>query len=159
MPVVPIFWIDAEDHDWDEVRACTVFDADLEPRTVSLPPHTGGDPAPVANVRLDDSAIAAIDELERILPATEFKGAMLAGLRQAYAPGAGMADAFGRWLEQLLGDRGLVVYNAADPAAEAAGLAAVFARAGNRRHHRAARRCGGRGSDDARVSLAGAVAG
>ena len=33
-------------------------------------------------------------------------------------PGAGMADAFGRWLEQVLGDRGLVVYNAADPASK-----------------------------------------
>src|SRR5260221_10326982 len=26
VPVVPIFWIEAEDHDWDEGRVCTVFD-------------------------------------------------------------------------------------------------------------------------------------
>jgi bacillithiol synthase len=117
VPVVPIFWIDAEDHDWDEVRACTVFDRDLEPRAVSLPVQSG-DPAPVANVRLDEGIVAAIDELDRILPPTEFKGEMMAGLRQAYAPGTGMADAFGHWLERLLGDRGLVIFNAADPAAK-----------------------------------------
>ena len=29
VPTVAVFWIDAEDHDWDEVRACTVFDRDL----------------------------------------------------------------------------------------------------------------------------------
>jgi len=127
VPVVPIFWIDAEDHDWDEVRSCAVFDGDLEPRTVSLPPHGPGDAAPVASVRLDESVVTALDELERILPATEFKGALLAGLRQAYTPGAGMADAFGRWLEQLLGDRGLVVYNAADPAAKPL-VSALFSR-------------------------------
>src|SRR5688572_6460960 len=26
VPAVPIFWIDAEDHDWDEVKACGVLD-------------------------------------------------------------------------------------------------------------------------------------
>jgi uncharacterized protein YllA (UPF0747 family) len=40
VPVVPVFWIDAEDHDWDEVRSCGVFDADLNPVqiTVGHPP-------------------------------------------------------------------------------------------------------------------------
>ena len=36
VPAVAIFWIDAEDHDWEEVRSCTVFDSQLTPRTVSL---------------------------------------------------------------------------------------------------------------------------
>jgi bacillithiol biosynthesis cysteine-adding enzyme BshC len=118
VPVVPIFWIDAEDHDWDEVRGCTVFDNELEPHTVALPPHPADDPTPVANIRLDESAITAIDELERYLPDTEFRAATIEKLRRAYAPGTGMADAFGRWLEQILGERGLVVYNAADAAAK-----------------------------------------
>jgi bacillithiol biosynthesis cysteine-adding enzyme BshC len=117
VPVVPVFWIDGEDHDWEEVRSVAVFDDNLELRTVSLPPCTSPD-APVAAVKLDDSVIAALGELEQALPATEFKAGVLAGLRQAYAPGVGMADAFGRWMEQLLGDRGLVVYNSADPAAK-----------------------------------------
>jgi bacillithiol synthase len=118
LPVVAVFWIDAEDHDWDEVRTCTVFDNDLEPRSVSLPPHAAGEAAPVASVRLDDSVLAALDELEQILPASEFKSPLLEQLKRAYAPGTGMADAFGRWLEQILGDRGLVVYNSADPASK-----------------------------------------
>ena len=127
LPVVAVFWIDAEDHDWDEVRSCAVFDNDLEPRTVSLPPHASDETAPVANIRLDDSVVAALDELEKVLPATEFKSGLLAQLKQAYAPGVGMADAFGRWLEQLLGDRGLVVYDAADPASKPL-AAALFSR-------------------------------
>ena len=118
LPVVAVFWIDAEDHDWDEVRACTVFDNDFVPRTVSLPAHAAGEAAPVASVRLDDSVVAALAELDKVLPATEFKSGLLAQLERAYAPGTGMAAAFGRWLEQLLGDRGLVVYDAADPASK-----------------------------------------
>jgi bacillithiol synthase len=126
VPVVPIFWVDGEDHDWEEVRSVAVFDANLEPRTVSLPPR-GSHDEPVASVRLDDSVLAALGELEQALPATEFTPWVLAGLRQAYAPGAGTADAFGRWLDQLLGDRGLVVCNSADPRLKPV-VAQLFAR-------------------------------
>ena len=126
VPVVPIFWVEAEDHDWDEVRSCTVFDAELTPQTVSLPPnpaHTGT----VAAVRLDQSVTGALDELERVLPVTEFTPSLLTDLRRLYALGVGMAEAFSRWLEQVLGDRGLVVYDASDPAAKPL-AASVFAR-------------------------------
>ena len=126
-PAVAVFWIDAEDHDWEEIRSCTVYDADLAPRTVSVPPRPGADPAPVATVHLDQSIVSALDELERILPATDFRASVLNGLRRAYAPGTGIADAFGRWLEDVLGERGLVVYDSSDPASKPL-LSAVFAR-------------------------------
>lgn len=127
VPVVAMFWIDGEDHDWDEVRSCTVFDQELTPRTVQLPPRVGKEAAPVAATRLDESIEAALGELERILPATEFRPSLIADLRRAYRPGVGMADAFGRWIEQVLGDRGLVVFDSSDPAAKAL-VADVFVR-------------------------------
>ena len=127
VPAVAVFWIDAEDHDWEEVRSCTVFDETLTPRTVSLPARPGAEPAPVATVRLDDSILDVLAELERILPPTEFRSSVMAGLRRAYTPGAGMAEAFGRWMEQVLGDRGLVVYDSSDPASKPL-VSQVFAR-------------------------------
>jgi bacillithiol biosynthesis cysteine-adding enzyme BshC len=78
-------------------------------------------------VRLDESIATAIDEVEAALQATEFSPEVLEGLRRAYRPGAGMADAFARWLESVLGPRGLVVFDAADPAAKPL-VAGVFAR-------------------------------
>src|SRR5207244_3829967 len=67
VPAVAVFWIDAEDHDWNEVRTCTVFDEALAPQSIALPPRSSSaDPAPVATVMLDASIVAAIDELERI---------------------------------------------------------------------------------------------
>ena len=128
VPAVAIFWVDAEDHDWDEVRSCTVFDADLTPRTVSLSARTAeASGAPVANVRLDDAVLSVLAELESILPPTEFRSPLLAGLRSHYVPGRGMAEAFGRWLEAALGDRGLIVYDSSDPASKPL-VADVFAR-------------------------------
>ena len=125
-PAIAVFWVEAEDHDWNEVRSCTVLDEALAPRRVSLPESTA-DATPVSRVSLDGSIALALDELERVLAPTEFTAALLADLRSVYAPGVGMADAFAIWLERVLGDRGLVVYDASDPAAKAL-AGPVFAR-------------------------------
>jgi len=117
VPATAVFWIEAEDHDWDEVRSCTVVDSEMATHTVSLPPRTG-DPLPVAAVPVDGRIADVLTELEQILPPTEFRASLIADLRAAYTPGIGMADAFGRWLERVLGERGLVVYDASDPAAK-----------------------------------------
>ena len=127
VPAVAVFWIDAEDHDWEEVRSCTVFDDALAPRTVSLPARPGVEPAPVATVRLDNSVLDVLAETERILPPTEFRSTIMAALRRAYTPGVGMADAFGRWIEEVLGERGLIVYDSSDPTSKPL-VGQVFAR-------------------------------
>jgi bacillithiol biosynthesis cysteine-adding enzyme BshC len=118
VPAVAIFWIDGEDHDWEEVRSCTVFEHDLRPETVSLPARPGADPVPIATIPLDESILAALDQIEHVLPPTEFRPMLLGALRRAYTPGTGMADAFGRWIEHVLGDRGLIVYDSSDPASK-----------------------------------------
>ena len=127
VPAVAIFWIDAEDHDWEEVRSCTVFDETFAPRSVSLPARPGAEPAPVATVTLDHAIVDVLSEIERLLPPTEFRGPLLDGLRRAYAPGIGMADAFGHWMEEVLGNRGLIVYDSSDPASKPL-VSQVFAR-------------------------------
>jgi bacillithiol biosynthesis cysteine-adding enzyme BshC len=127
VPAVAIFWIDAEDHDWEEVRSCTVFDEALAPGSVSLPARPGVEPGPVATIPLDSSILQALDDVERLLPATEFRAPLVASLRKAYAPGIGMADAFGRWMEEVLGHRGLIVYDSSDPASKPL-VSQVFAR-------------------------------
>jgi bacillithiol biosynthesis cysteine-adding enzyme BshC len=116
--VVPVFWIDAEDHDWPEVSGCTVLDAEMLPRTVTLHDLAGAGHLPIGRLVLDDQIHAALDALQAALPDTEFKSPLVAGLRDAYRPGLTMAQAFGRWLEAVLGPRGFVVFDASDPAAK-----------------------------------------
>ena len=115
---VPVFWIEGEDHDWNEVKSCGVLDADLNIQHVALGDPGGAHHTAVARVRLDDSVAAAIEGLQAVLQKTEFTDALLDSLRRAYQPGIGMAEAFGRWLEATLGQHGLVVYDASDPAAK-----------------------------------------
>jgi bacillithiol biosynthesis cysteine-adding enzyme BshC len=119
VPAVPIFWIDAEDHDWDEVKRCGVLDAELAAHAISVGDPAGAHERPVAQVTLDAGVEAAVAELERLLPPTEFTPALLASLRDAYQSGRGTVDAFGRWMDTVLGPHGLVVYDASDSAAKA----------------------------------------
>ena len=115
---VPVFWIDAEDHDWEEVRRCTVLDDEQTPHTVTAADVEGAGERPIARLKLDGQGAQAIDALATALPATEFTDDLLRLLRRAYAEGRGMSDAFGVVLDDLLGPYGLVVYDAADPAAK-----------------------------------------
>jgi bacillithiol biosynthesis cysteine-adding enzyme BshC len=116
--VVPVFWVDAEDHDWQEVRSCIVLDADFQPRTIALATPEGAGEHPVAALQLDSRIEQSLDELGAACARTDFTEWMLGSLRAAYRPGAGMAAAFATWIESLLGPHGLVVFESADPAAK-----------------------------------------
>ena len=126
VPAVAVFWVDAEDHDWNEVKACGILDANQTRQSVSLGDVPGAHGGPVARVQLNEAITTALSDLQSMLPVTEFTPGLLDELRRCYQPGAGMADAFSRWLEHVLGPRGLVVFDSSDPAAK--GLASdVFA--------------------------------
>lgn len=116
VPVVPVFWIDAEDHDWPEVSGCTVLDSEFAPTTVRLADLPGAGTRPIARLELTDAIVSALDQLEQALPETEFRPELMTALRAAYQPGRGMAMAFGAFLEQVLGPHGLVVYDSSDSA-------------------------------------------
>jgi bacillithiol biosynthesis cysteine-adding enzyme BshC len=117
-PVVPVFWVDAEDHDWEEIRSCTVLDAEFQPKTITLPDPEGAGELPVAALTLDQRIDDGLGALRASLPETDFSEEVIASLRAAYRPGVGMAEAFARWIEALLGPYGLVVFESADKAAK-----------------------------------------
>jgi len=117
-PAVAIFWVDAEDHDWDEVRTCPVLDAEFGLRAIRLGALPGAGDRPVGALRLDDGIRTALTELAGTLAPTEFTAETFALLRRAYEPGRSMAEAFAILLEQLLGERGLIVFDSCDPAAK-----------------------------------------
>ena len=117
-PAVAVFWVDAEDHDLDEIRKCSVLDSDLALRTVELPLPSSTTGAPAATVQLGDEIVGVLDALATALPTTDFTDDLVAGLRHAYAKGRGLVEAFSIWLEQYLGHLGLVVFDASEPAAK-----------------------------------------
>ncbi len=127
VPAVAIFWVDSEDHDWEEVRGCPVLDGDLALRTVSLGEPQGAGELPVARISLESDVEQVLADLQAALHPTEFTAEVVDALREIYRPGVRMAEAFSRWMDRLLGSRGLIVFESADPAAKPF-VADLFAR-------------------------------
>ena len=118
VPVVPVFWIDAEDHDWKEIASATVLNGDDAPATVTAEAPEGAGERPAAALGYTDDISRAVRELGAALPPTEFTSALLETLGADYASGRSVPEAFGRWLERTLGAFGLVVFDSSDPAAK-----------------------------------------
>jgi bacillithiol synthase len=126
-PTVAVFWVDAEDHDWDEIASLTVLDGQFQPRTITLQPPEGAGELPIAALRLDERVESSIGELDAALMRTEFTDWLIAAIRAAYRPGAGAADAFARLIEALLGRHGLIVFDSSDAAVKPL-IGSVFSR-------------------------------
>jgi bacillithiol synthase len=118
LTAVPVFWIDAEDHDWPEVRECTVLDAESTPKTITLGDLDGAGDLPIGRLALNGQIHGALQALQAVLPQTAFTPSLLHELDKAYQPRRSMAEAFGCWIESVLGPHGLVVYDSSDPAAK-----------------------------------------
>jgi bacillithiol biosynthesis cysteine-adding enzyme BshC len=116
--VVPVFWIDAEDHDWNEIASCGVLDGAQGWREIRVAAPEGAGERPVAALSYTSEVDSAIAALAEALPETEFTRELTDGLRRDYAAGRSVPEAFGRWLERWLGSLGLVVFDASDPAAK-----------------------------------------
>jgi bacillithiol biosynthesis cysteine-adding enzyme BshC len=118
VPAVPVFWVDEEDHDWDEIRSATLLDADLVPREITVADLPGARERTISSLVLDDGINDALAELEELIGRADSGQDVLTELRRHYRPGIGMSAAFAGWIESLLGRHGLVVFQSADPAAK-----------------------------------------
>ncbi len=113
-PVVPVFWIAGEDHDWDEVNHTYVLSQDLQVTRIRI--AQGHDQRlPVSWTELDDEAWEqAAAELEGLLPQTEFKSGLLELYREAAANSSTLSDCFAKLMGNWFGKHGLILLDSAD---------------------------------------------
>lgn len=105
-PVIPVFWLADEDHDYEEVRHCGVFNGDSLQR-LSLPPESGE--RPVAGRSLPDGLEGVREEAEELLYETDFSGDLFSLIDGTYRKGVTFGKAFGDFLMSLFGEYGLVL--------------------------------------------------
>ena len=122
-PVVPIFWVASDDHDFEEVRRTWLIDggvgagADRVSGREAFPLgcRSGGFDSARRSAR---SWIAS----RRSCRASEFRDRVMGPLRAAYAPGRSWTEAFARFMAGLVTPLGALVFDASDPEAKALSL-------------------------------------
>ncbi|HEX9705602.1 MAG TPA: bacillithiol biosynthesis BshC [Gemmatimonadales bacterium] len=118
-PVVPVFWVAGDDHDFSEANHVFALSTGGEPVRLALRERPADAPlVPLARERVGPEITATLEALRTAMPDTEFKPAVFAWLEAAYRPDATLADAFAHALDALLGSRGLVVFRPYHPAAK-----------------------------------------
>ena len=121
VPVVPLFWVAGDDHDFAEANHTWFLNADGEPTEIVLRTRAPEAPlVPLAREPCGPEVGAALAQLRAGTPPSEFQAAVLAWLERSYRPDATLADAFAGALDALLGPRGLVVLRVYDPSAKRA---------------------------------------
>jgi bacillithiol synthase len=126
-PVVPVFWLQTEDHDLPEIAGCHVPCAGDGPLALRVPSPPGAR-VPVAHCVLPDDVGACVAALGVALDGLPHAAAHLDRLRRHYRPGRAWGAAFAGVLGELFAPEGLVLLDPRDPAIAAA-TAAVHRRA------------------------------
>lgn len=122
IPVVPVFWIAGDDHDFAEANHAAVLGLDGELVTITLRerPHEAPQ-LPLFRELCGPEIRAALDALDAALPDGECKPDVRHWLESSYRPEANLADAGAEALNRLLAGRGLAVFRPYDRNAKRAG--------------------------------------
>ena len=112
-PVVPVFWLQTEDHDAAEISVGHIARGSGEPLTLSL--EVADDGVPVAHRVLPDSIVDVLATLGEEIARLPHGEEHLTCLTRHYRPGAGWGDAFAGLLAELFADDGLVLIDPRDP--------------------------------------------
>lgn len=114
VPVAPLFWVAADDHDFAEVNHTDVVGADNDLHRIAV--KAADDVArSMARRELGPDIVAAIETLRATLPNNEFAQEALGWIDAAYRPGRSVADAFAELLAHMFEHHDLLITSSAQP--------------------------------------------
>jgi bacillithiol biosynthesis cysteine-adding enzyme BshC len=109
-PVVPVFWVAGDDHDFAEINHCAVLAADGTVRTIALRERPADAPMlPAYREPVGPDGNEALAALEAALPPSDFRAETVGWLRAAYPADRSMAEAYAAAFSELLAPFGAVV--------------------------------------------------
>ncbi|ULL17603.1 bacillithiol biosynthesis cysteine-adding enzyme BshC [Paenibacillus sp. H1-7] len=115
-PVIPVFWIAGEDHDFDEVNHIYSLTQDMQVNKIKID-HPGGKRSSISKLGISgEQWEEALRQLDESLIPTEFKAAWMDSLHTIAAASSTLVDFFGQLIAKLFGSYGLVLLDSDDPA-------------------------------------------
>ena len=107
-PVVPVFWLQTEDHDLEEIASATVVDPRAGVHTIRVDGERDARRS-IAHCTFDDRVLPATARLRELLTGLPNAEAACNAIEAAYRPGRTWADAFAQVLARLFADTELLV--------------------------------------------------
>lgn len=115
IPAVPVFWLEGEDHDFEEIASAAFLQGD-DPIKVTYAPQNGSEAKKaIGRMVVSPEIEQTLSALEDVLQPTDFKDDLVALMRKAYAPGKTMLQAFVTVINAYVGE-GNVLFVSPDDA-------------------------------------------
>ncbi|MCJ7496632.1 MAG: bacillithiol biosynthesis cysteine-adding enzyme BshC [candidate division Zixibacteria bacterium] len=113
-PLVPLFWLDSEDHDFEEVRSTCIVDKENQIQEIKYSPAKVSSGSPMYQVVLEEEITSCVELLKSSLHPSEFKDKVIQKLDEFYVKGETISNSFAKWIATLLGKYGLVIVDPGD---------------------------------------------
>jgi len=116
---IPVFWLETEDHDFDEANHAWLIDGSGALLRAGYEIHTDEDEkartqGPTGAVVFDEQIVSIVDSIEKNLPATEFHETVITAIRGAYSSGTTFSKAFAKLIQILFPEAGIVCLDPMD---------------------------------------------
>jgi bacillithiol synthase len=115
---VPIFWLEGEDHDIEEVSSFSFLNTSNEIQQLRYPndnKSSGSSTSGAGGVNFDESIGALFTSLRQMLPPTEYSPKVFELFETAYQKGMTFSRAFIHLFNVLLEDSGLIFFDPHNP--------------------------------------------
>lgn len=113
---VPIFWLEGDDHDYDEVRTISLLNNENILTDISyndgLEEETNR--GSIGKLKFNENINLVFEELQKTLRETEFKASLIDFLKTIYSPGKTFLESFSELLFNLFDQHGLIIFNPID---------------------------------------------
>ena len=118
-PVLPLFWVASDDHDWEEANHTVVVGVDNELHRIEVEVPADQLGLPLHSIRPGAALSRAREALFSQLPRSDFSKPYERLIETAYHPGATLAEGFRDALATLLAPFGVLLADGADPSVKA----------------------------------------
>jgi uncharacterized protein YllA (UPF0747 family) len=117
---VPIFWMEVDDHDFDEVASINIFNRENDIRNICYDDGEEEeiDRGSVGNIKFNKNIKYTLADLDDALKRSEFKDDILVMLNSFYAEGKTFKQAFRKLLIALFDEYGLIIFDPQDSSAK-----------------------------------------
>ena len=113
---VPVFWLEGDDHDFNEVRSVNLLDSENQVLTIGYKEEINDDDAKqsIGNINFDEALNDFFSNYETGLKESDFKNELLLKLKECYQVGKSFKQSVKELLFWLFDEYGLIIFDPQD---------------------------------------------